>query len=991
MSQVTESRTANVVTDDSAIDLHNESLDPADWNSFRSQAHRMLDDILNSTEHIRDRPVWQPLSDELRARFRASIPRLPADLASVHQEFLRDVLPFAVGNAHPGFMGWVHGGGTPVGMLAEMLAAGLNANLGGRDQAPIEVERQIVQWTREIFGFPECASGLFVTGTSMANLIAVLIARDVALGFNVRCRGVATQSSRLTAYASTAVHSCVAKAMDISGLGSDALRLIPADSRHRMDLAALEKQIHQDRAAGATPFLVVGTAGTVDTGAIDNLSALADLARRENIWFHIDGACGALAQLAPDLAPKLAGIERADSLAFDFHKWGQVPYDAGFILVRDGQLHKNAFASQAAYLQRAERGLAAGSPWPCDFGPDLSRGFRALKTWFTLKVHGTAALGASISHTCELARYLETRIAETPELELLAPVELNIVCFRYRAEKSDHINEEIVIALQESGIVAPSSTRIENRVAIRAAIFNHRTRRSDIDALVEGTLSLGRALQNNSSQFKAPPQVEERPSPAALQSSLETVDKHLTSRPRATALLFKRAVLLEQLGRIPDATKTYLDLLILDSSHLGALLNLGNLLLAAGKKTAARTAYSQAVANHPDDLASRIKLAAVLVEAHEPGEAREHLEHALKLDPNSRQAHAGMSFALADLGDAERSSRHRRAAYQDRCVIPVPYCGGQPPITVLELVSNTAGDTRFNVFLSNQIFQKYFVATEFYNSSVPLPPHDLVVNAIGDADLTGPALAGAQSLVAHTIAPVINAPAAVLATGRCEVALRLASVPGVVTPRTITLSRELLSPTDAQATLSRHRFTFPLLLRTPGFHGGEHFLKVDALENLPAALAKLPGRDLTVIQFLDAQSPDGKTRKYRVMMIDGRLYPLHLAIARDWKIHFHNADMAHVPEHRAEDAAFLADMPGVLGPRAIAALQTIQKTLGLDYGGIDFALNNNGEVLLFEANATMAIVPPEAGARWDYRRATVDQIYRAVMKMLFRIPASLTV
>jgi glutamate/tyrosine decarboxylase-like PLP-dependent enzyme len=237
----------------------------------------------------------------------------------------------------------------------------------------------------------------------------------------------------------------------------------------------------------------------VNAGAIDDLSGLAELCQREKIWFHVDGAFGALAKLAPDLAPKINGMERADSVAFDFHKWGQAPYDAGFILVRDAEAHQRAFVAPAAYLQRAERGLAAGSPWPCDFGPDLSRGFRALKVWFTLKVYGVEALGASISRSCALARYLESRIAETPELELMAPVELNIVCFRYRVEGSDeersnHVNDEIVIRLQESGVVAPSTTRIRGRLAIRAAIVNHRTSRAEIDALVENTLALGRAL-----------------------------------------------------------------------------------------------------------------------------------------------------------------------------------------------------------------------------------------------------------------------------------------------------------------------------------------------------------------------------------------------------------------------------------------------------------------------------------------------------------------
>jgi glutamate/tyrosine decarboxylase-like PLP-dependent enzyme len=472
----------------------NESLDPADWSSFRAQAHLMLDDMLGYIEKIRERPVWQPIPAEVRARFRSPAPRLGEELAQVHAEFMQDVLPYAQGNVHPGFMGWVNGGGTPVGMVAEMLAAALNANLGGRDHIPVEVERQVTAWVREIFGFPQGATGLFVTGTSMANLIAVLIARDAALGYDVRASGVAAELQRLTAYTSNAVHGCVPKAMDIAGLGSDALRQIPTDSRFRIDLTALAEAIQRDREAGFTPFLVVGTAGTVNTGAVDDLAGLADLCQREKLWFHVDGAFGALARLAPDLAPKLDGIERADSVAFDFHKWGQAPYDAGFILVRDGEAHKNAFTLPAAYLQRAERGLAAGSPWPCDFGPDLSRGFRALKVWFTLKVYGTEALGASISRCGALARYLEERIAATPELELMAPVELNIVCFRYRAEDTNRVNDAIVVALQESGIVAPSTTRIAGRTAIRAAIVNHRTSRTEIDALVDGVLALGSAL-----------------------------------------------------------------------------------------------------------------------------------------------------------------------------------------------------------------------------------------------------------------------------------------------------------------------------------------------------------------------------------------------------------------------------------------------------------------------------------------------------------------
>ncbi len=468
-----------------------ETLDPADWKLFRTQAHRMLDDMLDYIKDIRGRPVWQPMPPEVRLEFRGPLPETPTDLASVYRSFSEFVLPYATGNVHPAFMGWVHGGGTAVGMLGEMLAAGLNPNCGGRDHAPIEVERQIVEWAREIFGFPPGATGIFVTGTSMANFIAILIARTSALGTLVRREGVGVAERRLTAYASAAAHMCVSQAMDLSGLGSDALRLVPVDEEHQINLTALRRLIAEDRAQGFQPFLIVGTAGTVDIGAIDDLAALADLAEAEGIWFHIDGAFGALGMLAPDIAPRLKGIERAASIALDFHKWGQVPYDAGFVIVRDGDLHRATFAAPAAYLGRDKRGLAAGGDWPCDLGPDLSRGFRALKTWFTLKVYGTDQLGASMSRACSLARYLASRVAADERLELLAPVPLNIVCFRFRADDADRVNAEIVADLQESGIAAPSTTRVGGHLAIRAAIVNHRMQPRDVDAMLNAVIEIG--------------------------------------------------------------------------------------------------------------------------------------------------------------------------------------------------------------------------------------------------------------------------------------------------------------------------------------------------------------------------------------------------------------------------------------------------------------------------------------------------------------------
>jgi len=464
------------------------SLDPEDWADLRAQGHRMLDDMIDNLATLRERPLWQAPTPKARARYRAGLPRAPGALADAHAQFMADVAPFGSGNRHPGFMGWVQGGGTAVGMLAEMLAGGLDANLGGRDHMPIEVERQVVAWMAELFGFPADASGLFLTGTSLANLCAVLIARDRALGAEVRHTGV--HHVREVAYASKGVHSCIVRAMDMTGLGWDRLRLIETDAAHRISLPALEAAIAADRAAGLKPFLIVGTAGSVDVGAIDDLSGLADIAQREGAAFHVDGALGALGVLAPDVAPRLAGIERADSLALDFHKLGQVPYDAGFLLVRDAAAHKRTFTySEAAYLRHAERGLAGGEWWPCDFGPDLSRSFRALKVWFALKTYGLDALGAVVGRACDLARALAERIEASPELELLAPVALNIVCFAYKGADSAAIAAD----LQEAGRVAPSTTTLGGRTAIRAAIVNHRTGLEDIEALVEGVLALGRA------------------------------------------------------------------------------------------------------------------------------------------------------------------------------------------------------------------------------------------------------------------------------------------------------------------------------------------------------------------------------------------------------------------------------------------------------------------------------------------------------------------
>jgi Flp pilus assembly protein TadD len=489
-------------------------------------------------------------------------------------------------------------------------------------------------------------------------------------------------------------------------------------------------------------------------------------------------------------------------------------------------------------------------------------------------------------------------------------------------------------------------------------------------------------MRNITAKSQTVQQTQEWDAHGALKSELRTVERKLASKPGSIALLFLRASILEQMGRRLEARNTFIKVLDLEPTHLATLNSLGKLLFASGDRGEARRLFTEAVRRHPDDPMSRANLADVLIQDGELEKAREHCEHALKIDPNYQPAHADLSVVFADLGKPERAAWHQRAAFQGRCVIPVGYRGERPPITVLELISTTRCLSRITTFLIDRVFQKYLVVTDFYHDGVTLPPHQLVVNSIGDADLAAEALAGAQSLLLHTTAPVVNPPAAVLATGRCEVARRLSGVPGVVTPKTITLSRDLLALSDAPTTLQDHGFEFPLLLRTPGFHGGDHFVRVDTRGELPSALLKLPGRDLTVIQYLDARASDGKTRKYRAMMIGRELYPLHAAISSHWKIHYFNAEMADYPAHRAEDAEFLGNMPGVLGPRAMIALREIQRTLGLDYAGIDFGLNEHGDVLLFEANATMAVVTPNADKRWDYRRPAVERIWRAVGAML---------
>jgi aromatic-L-amino-acid/L-tryptophan decarboxylase len=482
-----------------------ETLDPADWAELRRLGHRMVDEMLDYLETVRERPVWQPIPESVKQALQAPLPLEPSSLERVYEDFRRDVLPYPLGNIHPRFWGWVIGTGTASGALAEMLAATMNSNIGGGESGPIRVEMQVVDWCKDMLGYPRESSGLLVSGGSVANMVGLAVARNARAENDVAEGGLHAAPRPMALYASTETHNSVKKAVSLIGLGRQALRQIPVDQDLRIDVQALERAIATDRAAGIHPFCVVGNAGTVNTGAIDPLERLADVCRAQGLWYHVDGAFGALAAISEGLRPLVRGMERADSLAFDLHKWMYMPYEAGCVLVRDPERHRATFTAAADYLVHTERGTASNPVWFNEYGMQLSRGFRALKVWMSLKEHGVRRYARLIEQNVRQARALAERIDATPELERCAPVPLNIVCFRYRGSSTDpveldRINQEILFQLQESGVAVPSSTRIDGRLALRVAIVNHRSRTEDFELLVNEVLERGRKLAGSAAR-----------------------------------------------------------------------------------------------------------------------------------------------------------------------------------------------------------------------------------------------------------------------------------------------------------------------------------------------------------------------------------------------------------------------------------------------------------------------------------------------------------
>ncbi|MFU0507233.1 pyridoxal phosphate-dependent decarboxylase family protein [Pseudaminobacter sp. NGMCC 1.201702] len=483
-----------------------ETLDPADWTEVQALSHQVIDDAIDYLRDVRERPVWREMPTGVKATFDASLPHSATPLAEVYRQVAQNVMPYPMGNIHPRFWSWYMGSSNFTGALADFLAAVQGSNLGGGNHAAARLDSQVVNWCKEMMGFPASASGTLASGGSMANLIALTVARNVKAGVDVREDGIAALDKPLRFYGSDQLHSCHRKAMEALGLGNRALRRVATTADLRIDLAALKQAIAKDRAAGLRPACVIGTAGTVNTGAIDDLEALASLAAEEDLWFHVDGCIGALIAIAPENAYRVAGIEHADSVALDPHKWLHAPFEVGCALVRDAKAHHQAFAVTPEYLQATPRGLASAD-WLYEYGLQTTRGFRALKVWMALKEHGIEKFGRLIDQNIAQARYLSGLIEAYPELELVAPTSINIVCYRYRAEGLEDetlkaLNVEIMLRLQEEGIAALSDTTVHGEHCLRVAINNHRTRREDLDLLVAETLRLGEELAGATAMAK---------------------------------------------------------------------------------------------------------------------------------------------------------------------------------------------------------------------------------------------------------------------------------------------------------------------------------------------------------------------------------------------------------------------------------------------------------------------------------------------------------
>jgi aromatic-L-amino-acid decarboxylase len=473
-------------------------LDPANWDDIKTLGYQIIDDMVDYLKNVGERPVWQPIPQQVKDEFKKPLPQTGTDIFKVYEEFKQNILPYPGGNIHPKHFSWVQGTGTPMGALADLLAGVMNNNATIGDQSALYVDQQVINWCKELLNYPANGSGILVSGGSIANITALIVARNTIIK-NAKSQGVYAAPGKLTAYCSAETHNCIAKAAEVTGIGSEQLRKIPVNDQYEINIDSLKNKIREDKANGFIPFCIIGNAGTVNTGAIDDLDSLLAIARNENIWLHIDGAFGALAKLVPEYKTKLKAIEEADSVAFDLHKWMYIQYEVGCVLFKNAAAHRNAFANAVNYLTAHERGLAAGPETISNYGMELSRGFKALKVWMSLKEHGLEKYREMIGQNINQAFYLSELIQRQPQLELMAAVTMNIVCFRFNPGNLDNeqlntLNKELLMRMHETGAGAPSYTVLNGSYVIRCAITNHRTRKIHLEEMIADTVKISETL-----------------------------------------------------------------------------------------------------------------------------------------------------------------------------------------------------------------------------------------------------------------------------------------------------------------------------------------------------------------------------------------------------------------------------------------------------------------------------------------------------------------
>lgn len=474
-------------------DIH--GLTPHNWDEIRTLGYEMVDDMVSYLQHIQEQPSWKEIPQNVKLHFEEDIPKSPQNPKSVYKEFKEFILPFPKGNIHPRFWAWVQGTGTITAAFSEMLAATMNPNVTIGEHAAMYVDKQVVKWCKQMLNFPETASGILLSGGSMANITGLTVSRNFH-GQSIKEYGVQHNKKQMVLYCSEETHSCITKAAEIIGLGNKSVRKIKTNEHFQMDINELKKQLDLDLQTGLQPFCIVATTGTVNTGAIDPLKDIYEICKEFNLWFHIDGAYGALAKLDHKLAEQLKYIEKADSLVFDLHKWLHIPYELGCLLIKNAKAHRASFAITPNYLLQTERGLAGGLDSINNYGFELSRGFKALKVWMNLKEFGVHKYADLIAKNNEQAQYLGKLIAHSEQLKLLTPVTMSIVCFQFIKQHANiqtinKLNEEIIIQLHEQGIASPSSTILNGNYCIRVCIVNHKTKKNDLDELFSWVIKIG--------------------------------------------------------------------------------------------------------------------------------------------------------------------------------------------------------------------------------------------------------------------------------------------------------------------------------------------------------------------------------------------------------------------------------------------------------------------------------------------------------------------